>query len=331
MSIVDAIYTYLPAKRKQTPSGWTKFNAVCCHHNGTSADTRQRGGIIRNSDGCSYHCFNCGFKASYVSGRHLSRKMRQLLAWMGADDDVISKLSLEALKIESDERALAAVTLPTFEDRDLPEGSLRINEWLAVADQLPEDLCSNLEAVVTYALDRGLDPQGDFYWTPLNGYLDRLIIPFRYEGRIVGNTARKVTEGKPKYISDQTPGYVFNLDRQQNNRRYLIVVEGPIDALSTDSVAILGADIMDKQAMLINRLDREVIVLPDRDADGSRTVERALELGWSVSFPDFEGCKDAADAVQRYGKIWTVQQIIDHRVSGDLRVRLGAKTWFQGI
>jgi len=67
MSIVSDILTaYLPAKRKTTPSGWTSFNAPCCIHNGDSADKRQRGGLISNGDGgVSYHCFNCGFKASW--------------------------------------------------------------------------------------------------------------------------------------------------------------------------------------------------------------------------------------------------------------------------
>ena len=42
MNIVfDALQVYLPAKRKQTPSGWLAFNAPCCEHNGTTPDTRQ--------------------------------------------------------------------------------------------------------------------------------------------------------------------------------------------------------------------------------------------------------------------------------------------------
>jgi hypothetical protein len=44
MSIItDTINSYLPAKRKQTPSGWISFNAVCCD------DKRQRGGLIFNA------------------------------------------------------------------------------------------------------------------------------------------------------------------------------------------------------------------------------------------------------------------------------------------
>lgn len=323
MSIVDTIYSYLPAKRKNTPSGWTKFNAVCCPHNGNTPDTRQRGGIIRNSDGVSYHCFNCGFKASYQAGRHLTRKMKQFLEWCGAPDDAINKISLEALKIESDEKELEAISLPTLPDKELPVD----------CQTLEQALMSNPEAVISvadYILTRGFDIRGDWMWSP--ELPDRLIIPFRFEGRIVGYTGRKITDGKPKYLSEQTPGYVFNLDAQNTNKPVVIVVEGPLDALSVGGVAILGADIMDKQAMLINRIGKKVVVVPDRDPDGYRTVERAIELGWSVSMPDWtDGVKDCNDAIRTHGDLWTAFLIMQSVETTELKIRLRAKKWFDGI
>jgi len=314
MDIVDVIYSYLPAKRKQTPSGWLKFNAVCCHHNGTTTDTRQRAGIIRNAEGCS----------------HLTRKMRDLLGWFGAPDDMISKLSLEALKIEGDLRAVEQITIPHLPEKPLPAGSLKISQWLSVLDQLPDDHQQWFGRVVEYVLSRGLDPTGDFYWTPLNGFADRMIIPFLYQGRTVGHTARKVTDGKPKYISDQTPGFVFNLDGQAEDRKYVIVTEGPMDALSISGVALLGAEIMDKQALFINRLDRAVIVLPDRDRDGLRTVEQAVKLGWSVSLPLWSNdVKDANDAVRKYGVLWTLWSIINSAESSEVKIKLKLKQWIK--
>lgn len=329
MSIGEIIYSYLPAKRKQTPSGWVKFNAICCHHNGTSADTRQRGGMIQNGDGISYHCFNCGFKASYQPGRHLTRKMRQLLSWLGAPDDVINKITLEAMKIQSDETALEAVSIPKFENKPLPEGSLKISEWLESRQSLPEQLEQDYARVVEYVISRQLDPMMDFYWCPMNGFSDRVIIPFRLDGRIVGHTARKVIDGRPKYISDQTPGYVFNLDKQTQDKEFVIVVEGPVDALSIDAVAILGAEIMDKQALLINRLGRRVIVVPDRDADGKRTVEQAILNRYSVSMPIWpEGVKDVNDAVKKLGRLHTLYKIVSETDDSELKIRLKAKQWF---
>ena len=322
MDIVDVIYSYLPAKRKQTPSSWTKFNAVCCPHNGSTSDTRARGGIIRNSDGCSYHCFNCGFKASYVNGRHVTRKMRQLLQWLSAPDDAINKLALEALRVQQDTTYLEQISLPKFDDKELPKDSVLLS-----ADSVNEQTIPAIE----YVYSRGLTLDDyDFYVS--KAMPDRLIIPFKFENRIVGYTARKLSEGKPKYISEQTPGYVFNLDAQAhikwNDERYVLVVEGPADALSVGGVAILGAEIMDKQAMLINKLGMIPVLVPDRDADGLRSIEQALTNKWKVSLPDWhQDIKDSNDAVRKYGRLWTIKSILDGIETNELKVRLRMKKW----
>ena len=58
---------------------------------------------------------------------------------------------------------------------------------------------------------------------------------------------------------------MFNLDEQRPQKIFCIVVEGPIDALHIDGVAVMRAEINDQQAMLIDRLNKDTIVLPDRD------------------------------------------------------------------
>lgn len=319
MNIIDVIYSFLPGKHKTTPSGWVKFNAVCCHHNGTSADTRQRAGIIRNADGVSYHCFNCGYKTSYTIGRHLTRKMRNLLSWLGASDTVITKLAFEALKVESDQKAIEAISLPVFPDKDLPNNSIPLIDAI-VKDPRAID-------VAEYIMSRGFEVDDyPWYWSP--DFSDRVIIPFIYENRLVGWTLRKITEGKPKYLSEQTPGFVFNLDAQLPERKFLIVAEGPLDAISIDGTAILGAEIMDKQAMLINRLNKQVILVPDRDPSGQRSIEQAIELGWAVSMPNWEpNIKDINDAVRRYGKLYTLYSIITQADTNELKIRLKMKKW----
>jgi hypothetical protein len=70
----------------------------------------------------------------------------------------------------------------------------------------------------------------------------------------VGYTARAINDAKPKYISEQQPGYVFNLDRQHNNREFVIVCEGPFDAISIDGCALLGAEIKDSQNWLLKAI-----------------------------------------------------------------------------
>lgn len=322
--IIDTVQTHLPYRRKTTPSGWVSFNAVCCHHNGTTADTRQRGGIMIN-EGVSYHCFNCGFKASWQPGRKISAKFKKLLNWLNVGDDLITKCSLEALRIEEDSTYSSTKNLiPTFIDKALPLGAEPIT---SLVDNPPDELVPVLE----YLMSRQLYLEDyNFYWTPEEGFQNRLIIPFFYQGRIVGYTARKITDGKPKYISEQQPGYVFNLDRQTADRELVIVTEGPIDAICIDGVAVMSAEIGSVQSMLINQLQRQVVVLPDRDAAGQKLAEQALEYGWSVSFPEWEpGIKDVNEAVNRYGRLYTLYSIINSIERTDLKIQLAIKRWFK--
>lgn len=321
--IIETVQAHLPSKRKTTPSGWTSFNAVCCHHNGTSADRRQRGGIMLN-EGVSYHCFNCQFKASWQPGRHISAKFKKLLQWLGVPDDLITKCSIEALRLKEDENYKGIQgLLPTFIDKALPLGSVPIKTLL---DNPPDDLIPVLE----YMHNRGFYADDyDWHWCDEDGFRNRLIVPFTYQGRCVGWTARKITDGKPKYISEQQPGYVFNLDRQLDDRRFVVVCEGPLDAISIDGVALMGAEIKAGQHLLISKLQKEIILLPDRDAAGAKLVEQAIEHEWSVSFPDWApGIKDINDAVRTYGRLYTLWSILTSRETSSLKIQLKSRKWF---
>ena len=325
MSVVtETVLTYLPPKRKTTPSGWTSFNAPCCHHNGTTVDTRSRGGLISNPDGVSYHCFNCGYKASWQQGRNLSVKMRKLLQWLNAPDDVINKLALTIMQEnEGLQVTQQLVEVPQFNTVPLPNDAIKVSDIT--------DFDKHSSAIIEYMASRRLQVEDtDYYWSPSLGYRDRLIIPFYYENRIVGWTARTVTSGKkPKYLSEQQPGYVFNLDEQRPQKVFAIVCEGPIDALYIDGVALLGSEVKDQQALLINRLNKDVIVVPDRDQAGSKLVEQAIDLGWGVSMPNWEqDITDIGEAVQRYGRIFTLHSIASYAETSPLKIRLGAKKWF---
>ena len=322
--VIETVLTYLPPKRKTTPSGWTSFNAPCCHHNGTTVDTRSRGGLISNPDGISYHCFNCGYKASWQQGRNLSVKMRKLLQWLNAPDDVINKLALTVMQ-ENEGIAVTQklIEVPTFNTVPLP------NDVIKIADIT--DFDKHSLAIIEYMASRKLQVEDtDYYWSPSLGYRDRLIIPFYYEKRIVGWTARSVIKDKkPKYLSEQQPGYVFNLDEQRANKIFTIVCEGPIDALYIDGVALLGSEAKDQQALLINRLNKDVIVVPDRDQAGSKLVEQAIDLNWGVSMPNWDrDITDVGEAVQRYGRIFTLHSIASCAETSPLKIRLGAKKWF---
>jgi predicted RNA-binding Zn-ribbon protein involved in translation (DUF1610 family) len=317
--IADTILTFLPAKRKHTPSGWISFNAPCC------GDKRMRGGFIKNTDeAVSYHCFNCGFKSSWQPGRTISQKMNKLMRLLNMPDDIISQLRLEALRLHDNESSEIRQVVPTFEPRALPPDSVPINDLLS---NPPEKLIPILE----YLVARNIYPQDyNFYWTPKIGFSNRVIVPFYKNDVCVGYTARAVTDAKPKYISEQQPGYVFNLDSQVDDRKFVIVCEGPFDAISINGCALLGAEIKESQNWLLKQLGKELVLVPDKDHEGPRTVEQAIEYGWSVSMPNWpDGVKDVNDAIVKLGKLATLWLILDAKESNSLKIQLIAKKWFK--
>ena len=321
--IADTLLAHLPSKRKQTPSGWISFNAPCCD------DKRQRGGFIVNGgDAVSYHCFNCGFKCSWQPGRHLSQKMNKFMRDLNISDDIISQLRLEALRLNDGGPSQEVRSIvPTFTERALPMDSVPIVDLL---DNPPTKLIPVLE----YMVSRKLFPQDfPFYWTPKIGFSNRLIVPFYKDNIIVGYTARAInSEANPRYLSEQQPGYVFNLDSQNNDNAFTLVMEGPIDAISINGCALMGSEIKDSQNWLLKQLGKELILVPDRDHEGPKTVEQAIEYGWSVSMPDWpEGIKDVNDAVIKLGKLATLWLIVSAKESNGLKIQLRAKKWFKDI
>jgi hypothetical protein len=324
--VVDKFRSLLPARSKTSPSGWTSFNAPCCHHRGHKPDTRKRAGI-RFDSGIVYNCFNCKFSTGWQPGSLFGEKMKTLCKWLGADENDIKQLIFESLKTESDNNQTEKYQAKEiFSNKTLPEGSMPLLDW--VNSEYWDDIAPEVEKIISYVDNRGHDPfDGNFYWTPAAGYENRVIIPFRYQGRIVGNTARKVLEGKPKYISDQQPNYVFNTDICEENQKYIFVVEGPFDALSINGLAVLSNDISDIQSKIIKSLNSEVIIIPDQDLAGLELYDKAIKYDWSIANPNWDNdIKDVADAVLRYGKLFVIVDAIKTAVSGEIKIKMAKKS-----
>lgn len=317
--IQETVNNFLPPKRKATPSGWTSFDAICCIHNGENRDVRKRGGIRFDNDGFSYHCFNCNFKAGWTPGKLLSKNTKNLFLWMGIPSEQIAQMGFYALKGKDEIPKLEKTVDFKLEDRPLPEDCLSISDWIDAGCTDPEFI-----AVIQYILDRGfkLDDY-NWHWSSAAGYKDRLIIPFYNEGHIVGWTGRKIKDGKPKYLTTAQPGYVFNIDHQTPDREYIIVVEGQLDAIAIDGVSIMHNDPNEIQIARIKRLNREVIIVPDHDKPGAVMLKAALAHGWHVSLPDWgPDVKDVADALLKFGKIYTLATIIEYKEANEIKIQL---------
>ena len=334
-SIQQTVLQLLPARRKTGQNGWISFNAPCCTHNGETADTRGRGGVKTNNGQISYHCFNCGYTTSFIPGRHLSFRFRKLLSWLGADDLLVRRLVIEAVRLKDlvapEELAKEPIEEITYEARTLPEQARNVVDlanFYSIGDY--NNVPAELLAAIEYVHRRNINlSKYKFYWTPEEAYNlhRRIIIPYYYHNEIVGYTSRAMVDGiKPKYWSSHPADFVFNLDMQKPDSKFVIVCEGPFDAMSIDGVSVSGAEISDTQVEQIDRLQREVIVVPDTDRAGRKLVDRAIEAGWTVSFPIWQNdCKDINDAVIKYGKLFVLKTVLSARESSRLKIELKKK------
>jgi len=333
--IQNTILTSLPAGRKKTPSGWISFNAPCCIHQGESVDKKKRGGIMASADGTiSFHCFNCGFKANYIIGRKLNQKMRTFMSYIGIAEDTIRKMAIEAMREEEGDVKYEKKKFVTFNKRELPKNAHKLDVWLEkyVSQDLTEPQWNKIDGLLKYLESRGIGPDWyDFMYSSDKGWdvFKRLLIPFYWRGDIVGFTGRMFEQsGKVKYYTDVQPGYVFNMDAQDWTRKFVLVTEGPFDAITVSGVSILGSEINDTQRELIEGLGRQIIVVPDRDAPGQKLVDQATEFGWGVAFPEWDKTVgDVADAVLKYGRLFTIQSILKTTESSKLKIDLKRKMY----
>jgi hypothetical protein len=241
---------------------------------------------------------------------------------LGVPDRDIEFANLESLRhrsiygiVEDRQRVANVLQGIEFEERDLPPASELITQehpryWEYCRDRLvPEDF-----PMMTPIRTDGV------HWTR-----PCVIVPFTHNNKIVGFTARFLDNKIPKYINQTQPGYVFGTDLQHPDWQHVLVMEGIFDALSIGGLAVMHNDISDAQARLIRGLGREITVVPDQDKAGLELIDRAVELGWAVSIPSWEDCKDVNDAVKKYGRLGTLLTIMQARETSRIKIELRKK------
>lgn len=322
----------IPSNWRENNTGWISGNCPVCVVNGeTRPDRKRRGGFHFGMDEWVYHCFNCGFKTGWKTGSQIGIKVKTLLKQFNIEEAEIQRLSIELLRETETTKLLNPVPqvknefVPTWSEIALPDGC----NFLYEIDDA--QINNNLASGIGMLAERDLLHWSDWAYTSKEfKYRKRLILPYRWQGKIVGYTARLIgnipNQQTPKYIVTKPPNFVFNLDRQHVDRTLAVVVEGDFDAISIDAVSLGGNSISDGQASLINQLERRVILLPDADAAGSELVEPAINQGWDVSFPDWQSeFKDANQAAQHLGRAFVLRSIIDAAISNPTKIRVLAK------
>lgn len=320
--VSDTIVSHLPSKRRRSATGYLNFNCPMCHLVGNhKPDTKMRCGLMITPNSIQVTCFNCGIKPGFTLGWTFSANFKDFLAAIGVDDMQIKRMNHTAYTLK-EFYAAAGVQLenaptftPSFPSVDLPMGAKSFN---ALADENCAD--PDFLDTVQYAFERGEDlfNSTTFFWSPDRKYNfnRRLIIPFYHEGKIVGYTGRIIDKNTShrRYQTHTPSNYLFNNHvLKYKDRSFICVQEGPTDALAIDGVATLGAKLNDQQAQWLKSYGKQIIVVPDRDESGDRLIDVALHHKWLVAFPkDYwdNDVKDTAEAVKRYGRLYTLTSIL---------------------
>ena len=314
------ILQIVPGKKKLTQSGWHSFNAVCCQYHGHKSDRRGRGGIKFDGDNWSYHCFNCGFKCTFTLGRTLTRNTRQLLSYCGIDKDDINKYNLESLQHKD---------LLDFVKTKREKKKIKFKEMHLPDAELIDVNNPKHETYVSYLNKRKINVEDyPFMCSPdMEGrQADRIIVPYTYENKIVGHTSRYLDGRTPKFINEQQQGYVFGYDLQKPEYEVCIVSEGIFDALSINGCALTHNTISEEQAEILKNLNKKIIVVPDQDKTGLQICDRALDLGFYVSIPNWENdVKDINDSVIKYGKLATLLSILQSATNSKIKIEIKRK------
>ena len=337
MSLVhDILLQNLPAKQRITPKGWRIFNSPCCANKGHRPDTRMRGNLKIGEDGTiGGNCYNCGFKFRF-DGHTLSAPFEQFLGWLGVDRHQIQSIKMELLKknIDGDQTRSQEIRSHSWGQRwptiELPDGSRPIESVLE-----DDELDENFIEVVNYLQTRGsaIAAGYDYFWcnSPKHDLNKRLILPFYHQNKIIGYTARYAgtpPSGIPKYWNSDIPsGFLFNNDVSElTDRKYMVLVEGPFDAIAMQGVGAMGSTLSADQIHWLSTQPAQKIVLPDRQRKNQELIDTALLFGWSVSFPEWEDdIKDAADACKKYGQIYTITSVLAAQTTDPVMIGIKRK------
>ena len=310
--------------KTRTRRGYININCPLCQARGElRADRKRRLGVNIQANSVIFNCFNCHAAASYTLGRSMPVLIQQFMLGLGFGEREVKEIALHAERIRrliGSQPILAQqyniAMAPEFSGAQMPPGARTLDEWAA-------DRCEDADymAVLHYLLGRGdeVAATGVYYWTPQDEMNRRLIVPCHYNRRLVGWIARCIDDSRPRYLKHVPDNFLFNADAlSASHRHYLFIVEGVFDAIALDGVAALGGTLNDYQLAWIKSSDKQPIMVPDRDRAGLRLIEIAVANGWAVAAPHYGGrhwwqadIKDAADAVARYGRLYTFRSVIE--------------------
>ena len=120
-----------------------------------------------------------------------------------------------------------------------------------------------------------------------------------------------------RYYSQKPEDYMINQDLLENDDiDTILLVEGAFDANSIDGVGVMKNNLSEKQINLLKWSGKRIILIPDRNRAGGKLVDQCIDNDFEVSIPDWDReVDDCAEATKRYGKLFTVEGIMENAQS----------------
>lgn len=346
-SLEDLVRTHVHLPNRPSAQGWYPVLCKVCNDHGKKGP---RAGFMFENSGVAYHCFNCDAKGTFIPGEstNISKGLEEILLAFGVDNEDIGRIRLSLLDQKHSDAGPGEKKQVTtkHEPKEIPLPShFRTLDydsvWCEVArEYLGERMIdpSSYPFMISTGVCEDLDGQPKQIQAAkileAQKWTGRVIIPVYKNGKLIFYTGRDMTgEKTKKYESPSTPKHnvLFGFDRLfENTDKPLYIVEGILDALLIDGVAILGNKFTESQLYWLNRSNRQKVYVPDRFGDGQANADVAINQGWSIAFPEpVQGnqSKDVGEAVEKHGKLFVLASLRETTSSSELVARTNIRVF----
>jgi hypothetical protein len=240
-----------------------------------------------NVDSGMWQCFKTGRSGNFVrlyseaEGVPYFRAQRDLMIknfeFLGEE---VPELDIPQKELELDTSRLIPINLESVDSENKKE----VDAWSFLFGRSLFNLNEEEEA--------------PFYLCTEGKFTDRIIIPFRSDDTVFYFQARALYDQSPKYLNPSTeiaPKPSDILYPYDEGEDYLVVCEGPLDALSLqrkgiNATATIGSSISPRQAEILSTFKGKVILGYDNDEAGQRGIDKFDRTRKEMRMASFEIC-----------------------------------------
>ncbi len=240
-----------------------------------------------NVDSGLWQCFKTGRSGNFVrlyseaEGIPYFRAQRDLLIknfeFLGEE---VPELDRPETKLELDTSKLIPINLDSVDSDNKKE----LDAWNFLFGRALFNLNEEEEA--------------PFYLCTEGKFANRIIIPFKADDVVFYFQARALYDQTPKYLNPSTeiaPKPSDILYPYDEDEDYLVVCEGPLDALSLqrkgiNATATIGSSVSLRQAEILSTFRGKIILGYDNDEAGQRGIDKFDRTRKEMRMTGFEVC-----------------------------------------